>query len=250
MNNLSCFIVDDEQSAIDTISAMLRRYCPFLIVAGSAVSVTLALDFLENHIVDIIFLDIKMKQETGFDLLKKMPSNGSHIIFVTAHDQYGIQAIKFSALDYLLKPIGVDDLIAAVHKVNQTKNSQQEQITMLIQSYQQQKLNVQKRIALPDQSEIRYVLIENIVCCMSDNSYTSFYVKGDTRPLMVSKAISEYEHILMPYGFVRIHQSWLININHIESLKKADGGYLVMNNKMIVPVSRQRKHLLKEFSLK
>ncbi|RZK76576.1 MAG: response regulator transcription factor [Pedobacter sp.] len=191
MNNLSCFIVDDEQSAIDTLSVMLRRYCPFLTLASSAVSVDSALEFLNNHVVDILFLDIKMKQETGFDLLKVMPNNGTHIIFVTAHDQYGIQAIKFSATDYLLKPVGAEELIAAVHKVSQKKNIQADQITMLVQSYQQQQLNAQKRIALPDQHEIRYVLIENIICCMSDNSYTTFYLKGDSKSIMVSKAISE-----------------------------------------------------------
>ena len=119
---------------------------------------------------------------------------------------------------------------------------------MLLQSYQQQQLHLQKRIALPDQHEIRYVLIENIVCCMSDNSYTSFYLSGDSSSIMVSRPISEYEQILAPYGFIRIHQSWLINKNHIETFKKADGGYLVMDNKMSVPVSRQRKHLLKDFS--
>lgn len=248
MNNLSCFIVDDEQSAIDTLSVMLHRYCPFLTIVGSAVSVGSALDFLSSHAVDILFLDIKMRQETGFDLLKVMPNNGIHIIFVTAHDQYGIQAIKFSATDYLLKPVGAEELIAAVHKVSQKKNIQTDQIAMLVQSYQQQQLNTQKRIALPDQHEIKYVLIENIVCCMSDNSYTTFYMNEDSRSIMVSKSISEYEQILAPYGFVRIHQSWLINRNHIESFKKADGGYLVMGNKMSVPVSRQRKHLLKEFS--
>lgn len=248
MNNISCFIVDDEQSAIDTLSVMLHRYCPFLTIAGSAISVGSALDFLSSHAVDILFLDIKMRQETGFDLLKVMPNNGVHIIFVTAHDQYGIQAIKFSATDYLLKPVGAEELIAAVHKVSQKKNSQTDQIAMLVQSYQQQQLNIQKRIALPDQHEIKYVLIENIVCCMSDNSYTTFYMNEDSRSIMVSKSISEYEQILAPYGFVRIHQSWLINRNHIESFKKADGGYLVMDNKMSVPVSRQRKHLLKEFS--
>lgn len=106
----------------------------------------------------------------------------------------------------------------------------------------------QKRIAIPDQHEVRYVLIDAIVCCQADNSYTSFYMTNESKPIVVSKSISEYEQLLSLYGFVRTHQSWLVNRNHIEAFKKADGGYLVMNNKMSVPVSRQRKHLLKDFS--
>jgi len=246
MNNLTCYIVDDEQSAIETLSILIQRYCPQLTIAGSASSVKQALQYLTDQSADILFLDIKMQQETGFDLLKQLPANNAHIIFVTAHDEYGVQAIKFSATDYLLKPVSPEELIAAVHKVSQQKNAQSEQIAMLLQSYQHQRFNTQKRIALPDQHEVRYVLIDNIVCCSADNSYTSFHLFNESKPVVVSKPISEYEQILSLYGFVRIHQSWLINKNHIDSFKKADGGYLIMNNKMSVPVSRQRRHLLKE----
>ena len=248
MNKLTCYIVDDEQSALDALSVLIERYCPHLTVAGSANSVKLALEFLTNtnNSADILFLDIRMQQETGFDLLKLLPSNTAHIIFVTAHDEYGIQAIKFSATDYLLKPVNPEELIAAVHKVGQRKNMQADQISMLLQSYQNQGSKTQKRIALADQNEVRYVLIDNIVCCRADNSYTSFYLSNENKPVVVSKSISEYEQILRLYDFVRIHQSWLINKNHIDTFKKADGGYLIMDNKMSVPVSRQRRHLLKE----
>jgi len=246
MNNLTCYIVDDEQSAIETLSTLIRRYCPQLTITGSAYSVKSALRYLTNHSADILFLDINMQQETGFDLIKQLHADTPHIIFVTAHDEFGIQAIKFSATDYLLKPVRAEELISAVHKVGIHKNTQAEQVGMLLQSYQQQQFNTQKRIALPDQHEVRYALIESIICCKADNSYTSFYLHNESKPVVVSKSISEYEDILSLYGFIRIHQSWLINKNHIESFKKADGGYLIMDNKMCVPVSRQRKHLLKE----
>jgi len=246
MKDLTCFILDDEQSAVDSLSMLIQRYCPDLTISGSANAVKTALELLSNKEVDILFLDIKMKQETGFDLLKQLPIKNVHIIFVTAHDQYGIQAIKFSATDYLLKPVNPEELIAAVHKIGRKRDLSSEKISMLLQSYEQQRFNMQKKIALPDQNEIRYVLIENIVCCKADNSYTSFYVCNESGPIMVSKSISEYEQILSLYGFLRVHQSWLINKNRIESFKKADGGYLIMDNKMDIPVSRQRRHLLKE----
>lgn len=248
MKNFSCFIVDDEPSAIETLTELIKRYCPTVEIAGAACNVEQGLKFLSVNAVDILFLDIKMQQETGFDLLKLLPANTAHIIFVTAHDDYGIQAIKFSATDYLLKPVRPEELVTAVHKVGQQKNIHAEQVEMLLQSYEFQRLNTQKRIAIPDQHEVRYVLIDAIVCCQADNSYTSFYLTNESKPIVVSKSISEYEQLLSLYGFVRTHQSWLVNRNHIEAFKKADGGYLVMNNKMSVPVSRQRKHLLKDFS--
>ena len=247
MNQLSCFIVDDEQTAVDSLSTLIQKYCPHLNIYGTALSTGQAFESLSLQEVDILFLDIKMKQETGFDLLRQLPeSHQVHIIFVTAYDQYGIQAIKFSATDYLLKPVNPEELIAAVHKVGRSKATPSEKVAMLLQSYEQQRLNTQKRIALHDQNEIRYVLIENIICCKADNSYTSFYVSNEPEPIVVSKSISEYEQILSPYGFLRTHQSWLVNKNRVASFKKADGGYLIMDNKMDVPVSRQRRHLLKE----
>lgn len=248
MKDLSCLIVDDEPSAVETLSELIRLYCPAMIIAGSANTVEQGLKFLKTRIVDILFLDIKMRQETGFDLLKQLPANSAHLIFVTAHDDFGIQAIKFSATDYLLKPVRPEELVMAVHKIGRQKNAQAEQIAMLLQSYEYQRFNTQKRIAIPDQHEVRYVLIDSIVCCQADNSYTSFYLTNESKPIVVSKSIAEYEQLLSLYGFIRIHQSWLVNKNHIESFKKADGGYLVMNNSMSVPVSRQRKHMLKDIN--
>ncbi|SDD48882.1 LytR/AlgR family response regulator transcription factor [Niabella drilacis] len=246
MNNLTCFIVDDEQGAIDTLSVFIKRYLPFLEIKGTATAVQQAQAFLCADPVDLLFLDIRMRQETGFDLLRQLPGHKAHIIFVTAYDEYGIQAIKFSATDYLLKPVRPEELIAAVHKVSQRKETEKDQVAMLLQSYDLQRSHTQKRIALPGQAETRYVLIENIVCCRADNSYTSFYILNENRPVVVSRSISEYEGLLFLYGFVRIHQSWLVNKNRISSFKKEDGGYLFMDNKMQVPVSRQRRHLLKE----
>lgn len=243
---LSAFIVDDELLAIETLSLLIKKYCPSLHIVGSASSVIDGLNYLNNNTVDILFLDIKMQQETGFNLLEQLTNSIPHIIFVTAYDQYGIQAIKFSATDYLLKPINIEELIAAVHKVALKKQVEKRQIEILVDSYHQQHNNQQKRIALADQNEIRYVLIENVICCKSDNSYTTFYVNNIDKPILVSTPISEYENILVPYGFIRIHQSWLINKSKVLSYKKEDGGYLIMANKQSIPVSRQRKHLLKE----
>jgi two-component system LytT family response regulator len=243
---LSCYMVDDEPKAIETLSLLIKKYCPALHIVDSATSVQDGLAYLNDNTVDILFLDIKMQQETGFDLLRQLTNNFPHIIFVTAHDEYGIQAIKFSATDYLLKPVNAEELIAAVHKVTVKKQTEKQQVEMLLESYQQQNNHLQKRIALADQNEIRYVLIDNIICCKSDNSYTTFYITNINTPIIVSTPLSEYENILSPYGFKRVHQSWLINKARVSSYKKEDGGFLLMENNQSVPISRQRKHILKE----
>ena len=246
MNKLTCYMVDDEQSAIDSLYAMIKLYCPSLDIIGSAISVRDAALFLNSHKVDILFLDIKMQNETGFDLLKQLGHYHFHLIFVTAYDEYGILAIKFSASDYLLKPINPAELIAAVHKVNTQKHNHNEQLLMLLQSHEQQKNNRQKRIALADQSKIKYVLISDIICCKAENSYTIFYLINSKTNVIVSKPISDYENLLQPYGFIRVHQSWLVNTTKMDIFKKEDGGYLIMEGKIEVPVSRQRRHLIKD----
>jgi two-component system, LytTR family, response regulator len=248
MDKLKCYLVDDEISAIENMQSILAKYCPDTVVIGFSTSVDQAIRFLSLQKPDALFLDIRMHNETGFDLMKALPDFNGSVIFVTAHDEYGLQAIKFSATDYLLKPINVGELVAAVQKARKKKDTYQtqEQISMLIQSFEQQKKAQQKKIALPDADEVRYINIEDIVFCKSNNSYTVFHVAGIHHPITVSKPISEYEELLQPYHFIRIHQSYLINKNKIQSFKKDDGGSLLMENGSVIPVSRQRKHLLRD----
>nr|WP_295922157.1 LytTR family DNA-binding domain-containing protein [uncultured Dyadobacter sp.] len=250
LNPIRCFIVDDEINAVHNLRLALETHCPQVTVAGYAHNVQDSLDFLTGNATDILFLDIRLQDETGFDLLKRLSGFQGSIIFVTAYDLYGIQAIKFSATDYLLKPLDHRELTAAVQKASDRKKErdQSAQISMLIQSFDNLKTQRQQRIALPEASEIRYVLIDDIILCKSDNSYTTFFMHGMGQ-ITVSKAISEYESILEPYGFVRTHQSYLVNRNRIVSYKKEDGGYLLMEGHHQAVVSRQRKHLLKDLFL-
>lgn len=244
--NLTCYMVDDEQRAIDSLSATIQLYCPDLQVLGAATNIADAALYLHENDTDILFLDIRMQNETGFDLLKKLGRYNFHLIFVTAFDEYGIQAIKFSATDYLLKPIHPPELVAAIHKIQHKRATSKEQLQMLLQSHDQQKNNLQKRMALADQSEIRYVLIADIICCKAENSYTTFHLTNGKAPITVSKPIADYESLLKPYGFIRVHQSWLVNTAKMDTYKKEDGGYLLMEGGIPVAVSRQRRHLIKE----
>ena len=247
MQPLRCYLVDDETSAIENLQGLLKKHCPQALIVGHSRSVQAAADFLSTHSIDVLFLDIRMQNETGFDLLEKLPGFEGSLIFVTAHDEYGLKAIKFSATDYLLKPINVTELIAAMEKAGYKKNQSmtQEQIRMLLQSVANQPKSQQTRIALPDADEIRYINISDIIYCKSSNSYTTFYLVGNEK-ITVSRPISEYETLLVPYGFIRTHQSYLVNKNMIRSFKKEDGGYLNMEDGTMVPVSRQRKGMLKD----
>ncbi|MBX2921417.1 MAG: response regulator transcription factor [Chitinophagaceae bacterium] len=248
MEKLTCYLVDDEISAVENLQAMLASHWPSAEVLGYSHTVEKAISFLSAHKPDVLFLDIRMQNETGFDLMRQLPDFEGSLIFVTAYDEYGLQAIKFSATDYLLKPINTHELVAALQKVSKKKKASQthEQINMLLQSFENQKRSQQKKIALPDADEIRYVNIADIVCCRSNNSYTTFYINGSVKAT-VSKPISEYEELLQSYDFIRVHQSWLVNKNKIRSYRKEDGGSLYMEDGTIIPVSRQRKHLLREW---
>jgi two-component system LytT family response regulator len=188
-----------------------------------------------------------MQNETGFDLLEQLPSFDGSLIFVTAHDEYGLKAIKFSATDYILKPINVAELVSAIDKASHKKSQSdtQQQIRMLLQSVTNQPRSQQTRIALADADEIRYINISDIIYCKSSNTYTTFFLTGKEK-ITVSKPISDYETLLVPYGFVRTHQSYLVNKNFIRSFKREDGGYLSMEDGTEIPVSRQRRGMLKD----
>jgi two-component system LytT family response regulator len=247
MQQLKCYLVDDEINAIENLQRMLQKHCPEALIVGHSTSVKEAVNFLSGNSADVLFLDIRMQNETGFDLLEKLPIFDGSLIFVTAHDEYGLKAIKFSATDYLLKPVNVEELTAALNKAGKQKNQSviQEQIRMLLQSVANQPKTQQTRIALPDAEEIRYINIADIIYCKSSNSYTSFHLTANEK-ITVSRPISEYETLLVPYGFIRTHQSYLVNKNRIRSYKKEDGGYLSMEDGTMVPVSRQRKSMLKD----
>ena len=234
-------IVDDELSNVENLSILLKQYCPGVEIVGSATDVARAAELTQLHSPDLIFLDIQMTGETGFDLLRSLPSKDFDVIFVTAFDKYGVEAIKFSALDYLLKPVDIPELVLSVRKAEQKliikqKNQQLDFLLNHLKSSEQ----TPSKIALPLLQEIRYVAIDDIIRCEADNSYTAFFLKSGDQ-IVVSKSIKEYADILKPLGFLRTHQSHLVNPNGVKSWIKEDGGLLLLNNGDRVPVSKPNK---------
>ncbi len=180
----------------------------------------------------------------GFDLLKQLSTKDFEVIFVTAFDKYGIEAIKFAALDYLLKPVEIPELVLAVNKAEDklTAKQQTQQLNFLLNHLRNEEAAPAK-IALPQLHEIRYVAINDIIRCEADNSYTLFYLANNDK-IMVSRSIKEYSELLKPIGFLRTHQSHLVNSLFVKSWIKEDGGTLLLTNDDKIPVSKPNKAIV------
>lgn len=239
---IKALLVDDEQGNLDNLSALLCKHCTEIEIVGKANSVAEAYLTMQQNDVQVVFLDIQMPYENGFELLKKFDKINFEVIFVTAFDLYGIQAVKFSALDYLLKPIDSKELISAVDKLALKINSKKE--ATLIENLKLQLSNptdkAKHKIALPSTNETFLIKIEDIIYCKSDNSYTTFYLK-DNISHIICKSIKEYEILLSEYDFIRVHQSYLVNKEYVKSVSKKDGILLILIENHQVPVSKNRK---------
>jgi two-component system LytT family response regulator len=238
---IQAIIVDDELSNIENLQALLTKHCPQVNVIGTAVNNAAAVEFINRHQPDLVFLDIQLRDDSGLNLLKLVNNKLFEVIFVTAYDQYGIQAVKFAALDYLLKPVDIDELIAAVTKVeNKLKEKQHnQQLDFLVNQLKRDDQQPTK-IALQQQKETRYITLTDIIRCEADNTYTFFYLNTGER-ILVSKGLKEYADMLPTNSFLRIHQSHLVNINFVKSWLKEDGGVLLLTNGDKVPVSRPNR---------
>jgi len=244
---LRTVIIDDEQNNINNLAALLRQHCPAADVIATALNAAEGEKIILQCVPDIIFLDIQMPGKNGFELLKALPAHSFEVIFVTAYDQYGIQAVKFSAVDYLLKPVNADELKQAVQKAVERVNSKKQNLLLqnLIETLQKQHNREEHRIALSTLKETRFINPQHIVRCESTNNYTTFFLEsGET--LLVSKPIYEYEELLHEYGFIRCHQTHLINKKFIKSYTKTDGGYLLLTENTQLPVSKTKREFIKQ----
>jgi two-component system LytT family response regulator len=244
-------IIDDEDNNIDNLQQLLLEYCSEVKVAGTASGADEGTALINRLQPDIVFLDIEMPGKNGFDLLKSLPELNFELIFVTAHHQYGIQAVKFAAIDYLLKPINIEELKGAVAKAvkKRAEKNRNVQLENLIQILYQQHTKSEHRIVLPTAKETRFAKTEEIIRCESSNIYTTFYLVSGEK-IMVSKPIYEYEELLADYQFIRCHQSHIVNKKFIKSWVKEDGGYLLLYDNTQVPVSRQNRDAIRQLLMK
>jgi len=247
---ITATIVDDEPDCCESMVMLLERYCPEVKVLDICYSAETALHSIKAHEPKILFLDIEMPFMNGFELLEKLGQINFELIFTTSYDQYAIKAIRFSALDYLLKPIDREELQKAVQKAAQRKQHPlPQQLDMLLQKLKNPCIPITK-IAIPTMEGFQLLAAELIISCESDSNYTCLFLK-DKRKIIASRNLKEMEEILEDYPFIRVHNSYMVNINEVEKYIKGEGGYLIMSDGSSVNVSRSRKELLlKKLSFK
>ncbi len=251
-------IIDDEPDNVRLLALQLARHCPQVELVGQFTDSVEGLKAIQTLRPALVFLDIEMPIMNGFQLLEKVGDITFHIVFVTAYDQYAVRAFRFSALDYLLKPIDTVDLITTVRRAETTARINAQQLELMRQYYPvsqapgglpfggpahaQPSLS---RIALPHASGMVFVDTKQIIYCEADSNYTRFYLENGEQ-YMVSKTLGDVQDVLESRDFVRVHRQFMVNLNHIQKLVKGEGTYLLLSNGISIPVARQQKDRLME----
>ena len=246
---ITALLIDDDDNLRAGMKSLLSRYAPEIAIMGEADSVKTGTELLLKTEPQVVFLDIHLGDGSGFDLLEEVNKRGklnSQIVFITAHEQYAIKAFRFSALDFLLKPVDPDELEKVISKIKNVlvKSDSVAHIDLLLENIRK-KVDNFKRIALSTADGIHLFEISDIIRCESEDNYTKFYIKNN-KPVMISKTLKEYEDLLTEHGFERIHQSHLINLAYLKSYIKKDGGYVVMADNSNLPISQRKKERLQE----
>jgi two-component system, LytTR family, response regulator len=246
-NMLRTVIVDDEELVRETISRLLLRYCPQVRLAGEADSVESAMKLIREVNPHLVLLDIKMDDGTGFDLLHAFSDISFKVIFITAYEKYAVQAFRFAAVDFLLKPVNPEDLANAVRRA---ETLIQEHFTCQLQALEENlrtEFRQKKKIVLRTQGNIYLEELQHVTHCESDGNYTLVHTLAGDR-ILITKTLREFDDMLSDSGFYRCHKSYLVNLTQVKRFEKQEGGYIILNNDCKVPVaSRKRDELLELF---
>jgi two-component system LytT family response regulator len=247
---ITALLIDDDNNLRTGMKGLLAMYAPDIQILGEADSVKSGINAIEYHQPDVIFLDIQLGDGTGFDILEQLAQKkgrlSSHVVFITAHEEYAVKAFRFSALDYLLKPVDPEELRKVTEKIKKVlaNNDSYAHIDLLLENIRK-KVDKFKRIALSTSDGIHLFEVSDIIRLESQDNYTKFYIK-DNKPVLIAKTLKEYEDLLSEQGFERIHQSHLINLSYLKSYIKKDGGYAVMADNSHLPISQRKKERLQE----
>ncbi len=238
---MKAIVVEDEMNVREGFVKLLNTFCPDVTIVGLADSVQSGLEALTKTSCDILFLDINLPDGSGFDLIRKLDQYNFNLIFVTAYNQYAIDAFKISAVDYLMKPVAPDELINAVEKVKNLRQDFDRTVLLdVLKETLEQAPNSNSKIILTDSQSMHVIQVKDILYCEAQGSYTKFYL-SNSKQLLVSQHLKEYENLLRPFQFIRPHHSYLVNINHIHELNSVDGHTLIMSNETQLPISVRKK---------
>ena len=235
----TCVIIDDEQHSREIIARLLGLYFKEVHIVAEAATITDGVACILQLQPQLIFLDVQFPNGTAFDLLNKTGPVDGKIIFVTAYDHYAIQAIKYSAANYLLKPVDMDEFRTAVHAaISGMQQTAQASLNFLLQDIIGR--NSFARLALPTARGLQFVNIDDIMYCEASNNYTIFILRSEQK-ITVSRTLGEYEPLLQPHHFYRVHHSYIVNTRFIKEYVKGRGGYLLLENGKNIDVSQNRK---------
>jgi two-component system LytT family response regulator len=241
---LRVIIIDDEDHIRDSLAKLLAKHCPMAAVIGEANGVAAGKQIIGELHPDLVLLDIQMNDGTGFDLLQSFSPVDFNVIFITAYEQYALQAFRFSAVDYILKPVNPEQLVTAIDRaallIRDHFNIQMNALYENLKSITRQ----DKKIILKTTDQIHLLDLKHIVACESDSCYTTVHTMEGAH-IMVTKTLKEYEEMLSGCGFYRVHKSFLINLAHVKRFDKQGGGYIVLTNGLKIPVaSRKREEMI------
>jgi two-component system, LytTR family, response regulator len=239
---MKAILVDDEPDGIKTLQKMLERHCPFVHIAATCSNAVSAREQIELHKPDILFLDIQMPGKSGLEMIAELPDKNFEIIFVTAHNEYMLQALQYSAADYLLKPVDEDRLIEAVQRAEKRllDGKKEEWTENLLYNLNNKGNPAEMRLTLPTLKGFIILKLDDILYCEAERSYTVFHLV-DKKTVTVSKPLIEYENILDSTHFFRVHKSFLINLRHVKEYQRGEGGIVIMSNGAEIEVSRRKK---------
>ena len=240
---LKTLIVDDEQDAVNFINSIIGEYCPSLEVVAKANNIVQGISAINEKKPDLVFLDVEMPNGNGFDLLAQFPEKDFDVVFITAFNHYAIKAIKFSAVDYILKPINIHEFIEAVNRVVKKRSERpsqgNENLKILMENL---RTSPPSRMAIPTADGMEYLNPREIIRIEADRSYSWFFLTGG-RKILVSKHLKEFQELLSDRHFFRSHNSHLINLKYVKKYIRKEGGYIEMTDNTMIPVSRNRKDL-------
>ena len=237
---LTAVIVDDESKSRVTLATLLEKYCDHVSIVAQAANIPDAVNAITTFQPDIIFLDIQLQEGNGFDILNQLTNNRSSVIFTTAYDEYAVKAFRFSAVDYLLKPIDPDQLVAAVNKVKSQPKDQNENINLSVLT--ENFASTDKKIVIHSHQGLETIKVTDISRCEADSNYTTIYNKNGQK-IVATKSLREYEELLVDFHFFRVHKSHLINLAYVKSCD-FNNSLLTLDDDTVVEIARRRKEAL------
>jgi two-component system LytT family response regulator len=242
---LKTAIIDDEKDSQDVLKNLLQKYCSDLEIIGMSESVTEGIHLINQTQPDLVFLDVELQDGTGFDILKKIPERPFHVIFISAFNHYSLKAIKFSALDFLVKPIDASELVESIEKYRKKRSEASgnsiHDYDVLLENLRAEK---PRKLAIPCSDGLEYLDIAEVLYMKADGSYVQIFLQDGTSRV-IAKNLKDFHSKLKDDGYFRIHNSYLINLRHMKKYHRKDGGLVRMSDNTLLPISKAKLELFK-----